>query len=330
MMTFLAAMQPNDGYGIAAGHIAHHLRLLAPDVRIIDFSREQVGGPWKIKGSVVAMFNPFWLPYLEADQVILYTMFEGTQLPEGWAASINMRVDECIVPCRWCADVFAANGVRTPIRVVKLGVDTSDYPLMDRRDHDAPYTFLWTGTPDYRKGWDIAYQAFFAAFGWREDVRLIIHMRQPMPFPMKFRDPNVEPLVGQLSQSEWLALLRRADCFVFPSRGEGWGLPPREAAATGLPVLVTRWSGTAEDVDRWGIPIEVGNFAPAQFGFYDGVGQWAEPDQVQLAECMKWCVEHTQEAADIGRDAAAWLAHHATWRATAHELMSHAIVRRAL
>ena len=39
------------------------------------------------------------------------------------------------------------------------------------------------------------------------------------------------------------------DCFVFPSHAEGSGLPPREAMATGLPTILTNWSGLTEVCD---------------------------------------------------------------------------------
>src|SRR5258708_32547146 len=39
------------------------------------------------------------------------------------------------------------------------------------------------------------------------------------------------------------SLYRGADCYVMPTRGEGWGRPFMEAMAMGLPVIGTHWSG---------------------------------------------------------------------------------------
>jgi glycosyltransferase involved in cell wall biosynthesis len=46
--------------------------------------------------------------------------------------------------------------------------------------------------------------------------------------------------LGYVSDGELAALYRRAACFVYPSRYEGFGLPPVEALALGCPVIASR------------------------------------------------------------------------------------------
>jgi glycosyltransferase involved in cell wall biosynthesis len=46
-------------------------------------------------------------------------------------------------------------------------------------------------------------------------------------------------LLGYLEASVFYALMRRAGVFVFPSRYEGFGLPPVEAMALGVPTIVS-------------------------------------------------------------------------------------------
>ena len=45
--------------------------------------------------------------------------------------------------------------------------------------------------------------------------------------------------MGRVSDEELVRLYNQADCFVFPSLYEGFGLPPLEAMACGCPVLVS-------------------------------------------------------------------------------------------
>lgn len=44
-------------------------------------------------------------------------------------------------------------------------------------------------------------------------------------------------------QEDMPKLYKRAQAFVLPSRGEGWGRPHMEALSMGIPVLATNWSG---------------------------------------------------------------------------------------
>jgi glycosyltransferase involved in cell wall biosynthesis len=52
--------------------------------------------------------------------------------------------------------------------------------------------------------------------------------------------------LGYVSDGELAALYRRAACFVYPSRYEGFGLPPVEALALGCPVIASRLPSVQE------------------------------------------------------------------------------------
>ena len=49
-----------------------------------------------------------------------------------------------------------------------------------------------------------------------------------------------------MSKGDLRALYARADVFVLPTRGEGWGLPAVEAMAMAVPVIATNFSGPTE------------------------------------------------------------------------------------
>jgi glycosyltransferase involved in cell wall biosynthesis len=72
--------------------------------------------------------------------------------------------------------------------------------------------------------------------------------------------------LGYLSQLEVVALLQNSKMLIFPSLYEGFGLPPLEAMASGVPVVVTNSSSVPEVVGDAGIyfnPLDVDEIAEA-------------------------------------------------------------------
>lgn len=330
--TLMGFHMPRDGYGVGTIKLSAALRDLglppsAGGWRTLDM-RDDAGTfgstarAWGVDGTVVALCVPEWLDSIDAGHLVSYTMFEASKLPAGWANAINRRAAALLVPCRWCADVYRDNGVTRPIHVVPWGVDAHDYPFRLRPQRNDPYVFMWSGTPDLRKGWDLAYRAFVQAFGRRKDVRLIMHFREALPSAPRFADENVKVVTGLLDTETQLSWLTAVDCFVFPSRGEGWGSPPREAASTGLPVITTNYGGLAVDIYEWALPIDVKGTRPAEYGAWDAgaIGDWHEPDIEHLIERMRWCADNRDGAAAFGRRASDWIHAHMTWQRAAQSL----------
>jgi glycosyltransferase involved in cell wall biosynthesis len=312
-ITFLSHFLPRNGYGYPAMKIAEALRRLAGAdvVEMRDTMWDENDPEWHVDGPGLIMSLPEWWRFVQAEPLVGLTMHETTELPAAWVRDIN-RAESVIVPCEYNRQVFVGSGVTVPVHVARWGIDPEEwYPLERPRQGWEPYTFLWSGNggADHRKGWDVAYRAFRLAFGDRADVRLILHFRQPLTGSPEFRDENVETLVGMLDLPAMRGLFQCADVFVFPSRGEGWGLPPREAAATGLPALVTRWGGLAESVGEWALGIPVGEMMPAHYGLWKPgeVGEWPEPDLEATAELLVWCEAHRASVAAFGAQAADWL-----------------------
>lgn len=216
---------------------------------------------------------------------VAITMFESTRLPPGWVEALN-RLDGVIVPSRWLEETFRREGVTVPLHRVPLGIKECYRPL-PRPVGRSPFTFLTLTTPYPRKGWDVAVRAFNMAFGRDPRYRLLIKIRGGRKLPVRMLHPGVEVIAEDLDDEGMASLFGSVDAFVFPTRGEGFGLPPREAAATGLPVVATAWGGTADDLDQWGWPLQ-SKLAAAWpgYGRLDGLGEWAEPDVRHLSEVM--------------------------------------------
>jgi len=105
-------------------------------------------------------------------------------------------------------------------------------------------------------------------------------------------------------------LLASADCFVFPSRGEGFGMTPLEAMATGLPTIVPNAHGITEYFnDAFMYEAKVGEECPALYSRYKGqdVGKMVVCDVDQLAQQMRYIYEHEEEALVKGKAAATYV-----------------------
>jgi glycosyltransferase involved in cell wall biosynthesis len=221
---------------------------------------------------------------------IAITMFESTELPPGWADSLNAGA-AVIVPAPFLVDIFRASGVTVPIEVVPLGISAA-FAAARQRPDDGPFTFLAIADRGRRKGWHKAVLAFDKAFGHDLNYRLILKARS---FPLRLDNANIAVIAEDYTDEQMADLYRRCQAMVFPSSGEGFGLPPREFAATGGVALATDWGGTSADISQWGVAIPVGDMVdawPERADWHGQLGQWADIDVDTLANLMQFVTDN--------------------------------------
>ncbi len=175
-----------------------------------------------------------------------------------------------------------------------------------------------------RKGVDIVFRAFAEEFKSEEDVELVLKTNRPGIVGVPLQYPKVKIIRSVYSKKQMSELLYNADCFVFPSRGEGFGLTALEAMATGLPTIVTDWSGMVDYSDPSDTMI-VGHRMERAYEFDiqykrdldlelgENTGFWAEANIDEVKRWMRWSYEHRQEAKDMGKHAAERVAKYWTW-----------------
>jgi GT2 family glycosyltransferase len=203
-----------------------------------------------------------------------WSMLEVTGLPTEWVDGCN-TMDEIWVPASFNVETFERSGVHVPVRVMPLGVDIDYFnPKITGFRPTDRYTFLSVFEWGERKAPEMLLRAFASEFKESEDVVLLLSVFNRDP------DVNVEaqiaglglppsaPIVLMLNPEfadhQMGSLYRSADCFVLPSRGEGWGMPVLEAMACGLPTIATNWSGPADFLHEGiGYPLEVKSLVKA-------------------------------------------------------------------
>ena len=88
---------------------------------------------------------------------------------------------------------------------------------------------------------------------------------------------------------------------LFLSKGEGFGMPPREAMATGMPVIFANNTGmeSMDSIYNWGI--RTAKTEPSPLG-----GNWRIPDWDQAIDAMRWVYEHQEKAFSLAEQGAKW------------------------
>lgn len=278
-----------DSYGILARRLAEGIEACGLHVNRLGLDNEDgviIPAPGGILLGYPTLYDKYGI-LARLGKRIAVTMFESTKLPEGWVEGLN-QCAAVIVPAGFLVEIFRAEGVTVPIHVVPLGINEAYIKVQRQPRGDRPFTFLAIADRGLRKGWDLAWHAFRKAFHDSSQHKLILKCREKGMKNLSSADSNVEILRGDLDDDEMAALYARCDAMVFPTRGEGFGLPPREFVATGGRAIVTNWGGTADHIEFWGFGIPY-KLVPAWMGhdrFY-GLGEWAEPDVDALSLLMK-------------------------------------------
>ena len=212
-----------------------------------------------------------------------FTMMEtdGAIHPE-FANRCNRFASEIWTPSQWGKRIFKESGIVKPVFVMPLGVDEKIY-VPEAKEPQLRYEEMPSGKiveelPDgfrfisvfgysYRKGPDVLCKAFLKQFSSKDDAYLVIYSRYMggsgqaqkeyvrNDIAKYFKEvgnenpPRIFVCGDAIPILDLPGCYAAADCFVFCSRGEGWGLPVTEAGACGIPIISTLNSAMGEFLD---------------------------------------------------------------------------------
>lgn len=311
--------------------------------------RDILQRPFKICEVGIVSTTPWEFGINKSPIKIAYTMIENTVVGTEWLKQCN-KMDYIFVPNEFNRQCFIASGVNPPIYVVPYGVNTEEFKFTSRilpkyepvnvpessegrensesdkdivqRPKKKNFVFGSLGYLNIRKGVFELISAFASEFAPNEPVELHLHSSNPhFGYYRKLRDPRIT-VSTQLNPRSWLpTFYHTIDCFVFPTRAEGVGLPPMEAMATGLPTIVTNWSGPTGYIDpNVCYPLEVEKLWNR--GDLEQPGDWAVVDIPQLMYWLRHVYENQEEAYAKGARAAAYMQTHFTWRSSVEKLIA--------
>lgn len=303
----------------------HHQKLNVYDMAGVPQVTRDNLTKYPMPSNVVLLTNqPFYLDQISKFQrAYIYTMFESTQIPSDWAARINQKIDEVFVPDEYQRRSFLNSGVKKPIKVIPLGVELEHYQYKPRRQ-DNVFVFGFSGMFTQRKNVRDLIRSFTHAFPPKQfpKVRLKIHGRWGCMANSKRQfnsvingDSRVKVDEGVMDLGAFKRWWDEIDCYVFPSKGEGFSLTPREAIAQGIPTIVSNYSGHEELVKSGHFySIEPRGEEPA---FYEFIGK-ACGHQAKIAiddimEQMKHVYNNYDAALEKAKRGSVWIKKQPSW-----------------
>ncbi|WNN95402.1 glycosyltransferase [Streptomyces phage Watermoore] len=227
------------GYGVAGFNMVRSLQKLGHRV------------PFADKNCPIEIFfsqPDYWEWSNQFNYHIGYTPWESTQLPPGWLEHMNLA-DEVWTTSEIIRRWYTAAGVKN-VRVYPHGIDPIWTPK--NRNIYEKMRFLHMGEPAPRKGGQMAVDAFRAAFGDNPDVELTVKAHR-LNNARRIENgrilgpitdySNVKLVTQELPEDHLVGFVKQFHCMVYPSWGEGFGLIPFQALATGMPTICTgKWA----------------------------------------------------------------------------------------
>ena len=214
----------NNGYGYAAQMCKQSLRELGHEVNWRDATADVE----------INFIQPQHWHWTGVDYRIAYLPWESTDLPDGWLDSLN-SVDEVWTPSPVIAEWFVDAGVTRPLKIYEHGVEGLWKPF--QRTGDSRFRVLHHGAEALRKGGNETIRSFMASL-WEEEATLVLKMILDR-FNVHDTE-HIQILKKKVDIDELVKIYHGCDMFCYPSWGEGFGLTPLQAMATGMPAIVTQ------------------------------------------------------------------------------------------
>lgn len=293
------------------------VRIINPDIEKWQANRDH----FKRHNPGLMIFDIDWLTQFSGAPRIGFAVFETDGFTPRQIAAMR-SCDSILTPSRWGQRVLKHYAIES--MVIHEGYDPEIYHLGDLLHEDSKIKFLHVGKFEERKGTIQTIRAFFLALE-RQDAELVLHCHNPFIDGGGYNDilkeisrlgftpsgfASYEPITRFVKAglsiffsypAESIAnLYLMADCCVFPSRGEGWGLPLMESIVSGTPAITGNWTGQSEylgeDYPRE-LTLRDYSIVPANDGiwYYGDRGNWIIPEMRELVDRIAWAHQNVRK-----------------------------------
>ena len=295
----------NNGYGYAAQMCKQSLRELGHEVSWRDATAD-------VEMNFIQPDHWYWSG---VDYRIGYLPWESTGLHPGWLDKLN-EVDEVWTPSPLIAEWFVDAGVTRPVKIYEHGVEPLWTPLL--RPTDDRFRILHHGAEALRKGGNETIRAFMATL-WEEPATLVMKMVLD-----QFNLHNTEHIHihrKKVEIDELVELYHGCHLFCYPSWGEGFGLTPLQAMATGMPVLITgawapyaRFLGEQNCIKSTLVDSPWVNHHP---------GKMFQPDEDDLQDKLRWHFANRDYESRVAFELVEQVVKHYDWKTLTEQAFAH-------
>jgi len=300
-----------------ANKIVEFMNYEGHEARIVDITRV-FSTP---KANLVIFWSPFttnyaprisfWTHHSKCNRIVFYTVIEGTN-SKMWKFHPVIKRHYIITPSKFAKRMIEASGFTVseviPHQVeLNLPVDEDYGRAWRRRFPLNKKILLYVGISINRKGLIKLRKAIDILSRKRDDFLFVCHMNDARDEvstkveEMEGVNTVVEPEFGLLDLPQVYAKIKMCDIFVFPSMGEGFGLPVAEALALGKRLVCVNAPAVNEIANprnSWMVtevyPSEIGYLGEIMFKVSDY-------DPMRLAEQLELCLDASKEEAEEKR-----------------------------
>ncbi len=275
-----------------------------------------------------------------ADYKIAFSTTEVSGIPGNWVKCFN-EMDEIWVTSHFAKKAFKKSKVVKPIYVMHEGVDPDFFHPEIAPFADPPkekFRFFSNFAWGKRKGVDVLFKAFREEFSEGEDVCLMLKTLKSFhghkikdELKLVYDRKGSAPVYIydiEVQRYELGRFYRMANVFLWPSRGEGFGLPPLEALACGMPVIASNHSSHLEFLLKDGKPLPGvllldGKVEPYDKGdslYYPGF-DWFNPSVEHLRKLMRQSFENYKKLKEKALESSEYIRKEWAWSKTQDKLV---------
>ena len=263
---------------------------------------------------------------MNAKANIVWINYETDRIPYVWSLILNQpAISDVVVPTEFNKMTFSKGGVnKDKISVAPFGVDTERYTpngaKLEFLKEDEAFNFGFVSTFKNCKGYDVLFSAFFEEFKNEPKAKLVLktdlntgdfekekqYIINVIRSFKKDSKAEIIYIAENYSEEKMEALYRSLDCFVLPSRGEGWGLGYLQSMASGVVPIATNCSAQRSYLNSDNAllvdapQVKINSIEWLLNARFQQEHFWWEPNLDQLRKQMRYAFENKDKLNKMG------------------------------